>query len=65
MTGHAYPCQSGLLADEAIALFQQFYSTQNVKGNDGDCVMSKLAPVYPGRAYLWRLPFSYVKPSAR
>ncbi|CAM9456410.1 unnamed protein product, partial [Pylaiella littoralis] len=31
MTGHTYPCQSGLLADEAVALFKQFYSRQNVK----------------------------------
>ncbi|CAM9546611.1 unnamed protein product [Ectocarpus sp. 12 AP-2014] len=31
MSGHTYPCHSGLLADEAIALFKQFYSRQNVK----------------------------------
>ncbi|CAN0002296.1 unnamed protein product [Scytosiphon promiscuus] len=30
-TGHTYTCQSGLLAGEAIALFKQFYSRQNVK----------------------------------
>lgn len=34
MTGHTYPCRSGLLADEAVALLKQFYSTENVKGTE-------------------------------
>lgn len=31
--GYKFPCQPGLLADDAVALFKQFYSRENSKGN--------------------------------
>lgn len=31
-SGCSYDCESGLLADEAVALFKQFYSRENSKG---------------------------------
>ncbi|CAM9161059.1 unnamed protein product, partial [Laminaria digitata] len=31
-TSYTYPCQPGLLAEEAVALFKNFYARENTKG---------------------------------
>lgn len=45
-----YACQAGLLAGDAIALFKQFYSRQNVKGE------GKLILDTPPRKLFLRFP---------